>query len=130
VVGDPEVTAGVRAWAERGYLRSVVEAAIAESYEVWFTSDHGNLEIRSLGAKQEGLAVDTAGVRVRLYATAALRNGSRLDGIVWDPPSLPSDSVYCLFVPASGGYFTGDVRVTHGGLSLDEVMVPLVHVTL
>ena len=130
VVGDPEVTAGVRAWAERGYLRSVVETAIAESYEVWFTSDHGNLEIRSLGAKQEGLAVDTAGVRVRLYATAALRNGSRLDGIVWDPPSLPSGSVYCLFVPASGGYFTGDVRVTHGGLSLDEVMVPLVQVTL
>jgi hypothetical protein len=130
VVGDPEVTAGVRAWAERGYLRSVVEGAIADGYEVWFTSDHGNLEIRSLGAKQEGLSVDTAGVRVRLYATRSLREGSRLEGIAWDPPSLPSDSLYCLFVLGDGGYFTGDVKVTHGGLSLDEVMVPLAQVTL
>lgn len=93
VLGDPEVTAGVRMWAERGFLRSVVERAVADGYEVWLTSDHGNLEIRSLGAKQEGLSVETAGMRVRLYATQALRDGSRLKGIVWDPPSLPSDSI-------------------------------------
>ena len=130
VLGDPEVTVGVRAWAERGFLRSVVEETIAEGFEVWLTADHGNLEIRSLGAKQEGLAVDTAGTRVRLYPTEALRDGSRLDGLVWDPPTLPSDSAYCLFVPGDGGYFSGDVKVTHGGLSLDEVMVPLVQVSV
>lgn len=129
LLGDAQVMSGVRTWAERGFLSQLVREASAAGFEVWLTADHGNLEILPLGGVHEGLAVDTAGTRVRWYADASLRDGRRADGIVWDPPGLPPDSCYPLFAPGRGGYFSGDVRVTHGGISLDEVIVPLVRVT-
>lgn len=128
VLGDIQVTSAVRAWGERGFLRSLVRRAVEGGYEVWVTSDHGNLEAEPLGRIQEGLAVEAAGVRVRWYANATLREGARAEGIAWDPPGLPEGACYPLFAPGRSGYFSGDVRVTHGGISLDEVIVPLVRV--
>jgi len=128
LLGDVQVAAAVRAWAQHGFLRLLVGRALEAGYEVWITSDHGNLEAKPLGRVHEGLAVEAAGIRVRWYAHASLREGARVDGIVWDPPGLPEGACYPLFSPGRGGYFSGDVRVTHGGISLDEVIVPLVRV--
>jgi hypothetical protein len=128
LLGDIQVTSAVRAWAEQGYLRSLLDQAVEAGYEVWITADHGNLEAEPLGRVHEGLAVEAAGVRVRWYPNASLREGARVDGIAWDPPGLPEGACYPLFAPGRGGYFSGDVRVTHGGISLDEVIVPRVRV--
>jgi hypothetical protein len=130
VLGDPQLAASVRTWVDQGFLRNLVVEAGAAGFEVWLTSDHGNLETTALGQAQEGLAVETAGLRVRLYPSADLREGSRLrdGGIAWDAPGLPPNWRYPLFPPGRGAYFTGEVRITHGGLSLDEVIVPFVKV--
>jgi hypothetical protein len=129
LLGDAQVASAVRTWAERGFLPELVRKATTEGFEVWLTADHGNLEILPLGGVQEGLAVDTAGTRVRWYADPSLRDGRRAEGIVWDPPGLPPGACYPLFAPGRGGFFSGEVRVTHGGISFDEVIVPLVQVT-
>lgn len=130
VFGDAQLAASVGAWLERGFLEGLVADADKAAFEVWVTSDHGNLEITPLGQAQEGLAVETAGLRVRLYPTPDLREGSRLrdGGIAWDTPGLPAGWRYPLFPAGRGAYFSGEIRVTHGGLSLDEVIVPLVRV--
>jgi hypothetical protein len=117
-------------WAKQGFLPVLVERATAAGFEVWITADHGNLETLPLGKVYEGLAVESAGVRMRWYPNPTLREGARTRGIVWDPPGLPERVCYPLFAPGRGGYFSGDVRVTHGGVSLDEVIVPFVQVTL
>jgi len=129
LLGDSQVASAVRAWTERGFLVDLVRRATEQEAEVWLTADHGNLEILPLGGVQEGLAVDTAGTRVRWYQDASLREGRRAEGIVWDPPGLPPGACFPLFAPARGGYFNGEMRVTHGGISLDEVVVPLVKVS-
>jgi hypothetical protein len=128
VLGDRQVHAGLAAWAKTGFMAALVQLAELQGFEVWLTADHGNLEAEPLGKIQEGLAVDSAGLRVRWYASASLREASGANGILWDPPGLPKGVCSPLFAPGRGGYFTGDVRVTHGGLSLDEVIVPLVKV--
>lgn len=130
VLGDAQVAAGIRTWAEHGFLRAMLEVADREGYEVWLTSDHGNLETIPLGKVYEGLAVESAGVRARWYPSPTLREGARAEGFVWDPPGLPSNACYPLFAPGRGGYFTGQLRVTHGGFSLDEVIVPLIRVVI
>jgi hypothetical protein len=109
VLGDAQLAASVRAWLDRGILDDLITEADGAGYEIWLTSDHGNLETTPLGGTREGLAVDTAGLRVRLYPSAELREGSRLrdGGIVWDPPGLPSGSHYPLFAPGRGAYFSG-----------------------
>ncbi len=125
VLGDAQVAAGVRAWADHGFLRSLIDRAVSNGFEVWVTADHGNLESYPLGQVQEGLMVEAAGVRVRWYTDPALRRSARVHGLQWDPPGLPEGACYPLFAPGRGGYFSGEVRVTHGGISLDEVIVPL-----
>jgi hypothetical protein len=129
VLGDVQVTAGVKAWGRQGYLHALVAQASQSGFEVWITADHGNLETDPLGRAHEGLRVESAGVRVRWYSTAQLRDTRKVDGIMWDPPGLPPGACYPLFAPGRGGYFSGDSRVTHGGLSIDEVIVPFVRVS-
>lgn len=130
VFGDRQVLVQVDAWARRGFLRALVEAGVESGFEVWFTADHGNIEAHALGRMAEGLRVEDAGTRVRRYRSEGLRSGSGLEGIEWDPPGLPAGYGNLLFAPGRGGYFSDPVRVTHGGLSLDEVLVPFVQVTV
>ncbi len=126
LMGDRQVAVSLEAWARGGFLQSLVESALSAGFEVWITSDHGNLEALPLGKVYEGLAVESAGLRVRWYANAVLREAARADGIMWDPPGLPEGECYPLFARGRGGYFGVGTRVTHGGLSIDELVVPLV----
>jgi hypothetical protein len=128
--GDAEVQAGLRSWASHGFLSRLVERATADGYEVWITADHGNLEVYAVSSlPKEGLRIDRPGQRVRLYASAKLRDEARASGIPWDPPGLPP-AHNPLFANGREAYVTGDRPVVvHGGISLDEVLVPLVRVS-
>lgn len=128
VLGDRQLSASVGVWARRGILEQIVADGVKTGFEVWVTSDHGNIEARGVGRIQEGLTVESAGTRVRWYASPALRAAGRAEGVVWDPPGLPEGVCYPLFAPGRTGYFTGDRRVSHGGTSIDEVIVPFVRV--
>ena len=129
--GESQLLATLKAWTEQGGLRPLVERMIGDGFEVWVTSDHGNLEASAAGrVAPEGVAVETAGLRVRCYATPALRSTAAADGIVWDPPGLPAGTLYPLFTGGRQAYFQGGPRMVHGGFSLDEVVVPLVQVAI
>ncbi len=45
-----------------------------------------------------------------------------------DPPGYPEGVCYPRFAPGRTGYSSGDRRVSHGGASIDEVIVPFVRV--
>ncbi len=128
VLGDSQFRASIRTWVNHGFLKTMVDSATAKGFEVWITADHGNLEAMPIGRPaNEGLAVESAGTRVRWYGYAGLRSQSGTEGIVWDPPGLP-DTVFPIFARGRGGYFSTGKRITHGGISMDEVIVPLVRV--
>jgi len=127
LLGEAQFAANVETWLKHDFVRALVEQASSDGFEVWFTADHGSIEVVPLGRPMEGLAVDTAGTRVRLYPTEALRDQSKADGDPWDPPGMPSDGPYPLFPWGRYGLRHG-VRVTHGGLSFDEMIVPFVRV--
>ncbi len=49
---------------------------------------------------------------------------------MWDDiPGLPEDGAALLFARGRLAFMTQTVAVCHGGLSLDEVVVPLVRVS-
>ena len=131
LLGDAEVAAGIRLWLKHGFLATLIERATTAGFEVWITADHGNLEAVAIDhLPQEGLLVDRHGERVRFYATRQLRDNARADGIAWDPPGLPQ-STSLLFAAGRTAFIRGDdPAVVHGGLSLDEMIVPLVRVSL
>ena len=131
VLGDRQVAAGVDLWARAGFLANLVGAATRAGYETWITSDHGNLPTLPGRVPREGQTVEKAGIRVRIYPNATLRQQAAEHGEIWDPPGLPTESAdyYPLFAPGRSGYHTGASRVGHGGISLDEVIVPVARVT-
>jgi hypothetical protein len=128
VLGDAQVASAVELWARHGFLESVVETASAAGFEIWITSDHGNLPAHPAGSPREGLAVEQAGTRVRMYSNRVLRDAARASGIAWDPPGFPTGDKLPLFAAGDTGFHRGGTKVSHGGLSLDEVVVPLIQV--
>ena len=87
VLGDSQFRASIRTWVNHGFLKTMVDSATAKGFEVWITADHGNLEAMPIGRPSyEGLAVESAGTRVRWYRDARLRAQSGAEGIIWDPP--------------------------------------------
>lgn len=131
LLGDAEMAGALRVWLKHGFLVGLIENVCNAGFEVWITADHGNLEATPVAyLPNEGLVVDRHGERVRFYASEKLRDASRADGIAWTPPGLPKEMSALLFARGRTAFIRGDEpAVVHGGLSLDEMLVPFVRVT-
>ena len=97
----------------------------------YLTSDHGNIEAEGRGRPSEGAVADVRGERARIYSDMALR--SRVheqfpDAIAWPTIGLPEDYL-ALLAPGRAAFVReGDRIVGHGGASLEEVIVPWIHI--
>jgi len=129
VLGDRQVAAGVDLWVRAGFPQTLVEAGIQGGFEVWITSDHGNLPTVAGPVPSEGQTVESAGTRVRMYPNDTLRDAAIDYGDIWNPPGYPDGQLRPLFAPGRRGYHPSGAKVSHGGLSLDEVIIPFVQVT-
>ena len=131
VLGDRQVAVNVDLWARTGFLTNLVAGATRGGYETWITSDHGNLPTLPRRVSRQEQIVEKAGTRVRIYPNATLREQAAEEGDIWDPPGLPTEDAHYfpLFAPARSGYHSGGERVCHGGISLDEVVVPVARVS-
>lgn len=130
-LGSAGMHSQIRHWAKQGHFGAFLKVLIDHGFEIWITSDHGNLECEGIGNIQDGSLSETKASRVRIYQSEVLRNQAvdKTDtSLAWTPKGLPND-LYCLFAPYRGCYHTvGKKIVTHGGISLEEVMVPFVKI--
>lgn len=128
LLGDVGLHSGLEGWARAGVLHSLLVAAAEHRYETWLTADHGNLAVAKMKEPREGDFVERNGTRTRRYGSKALRDDSAVEGIAWDDlPGYPrAEAERLLFAPGRTGW--GPARLSHGGLSVDEVIVPLVRV--
>ena len=119
----------IRQWCQAGYLSSLINYLIVNGFQVWLTSDHGNIECNGMGNPGEGVIAETRGERVRVYPTQELRSQvaeKYINAIVWDPVGLPT-GYYPLLAKGTNAFVTkGKGTVTHGGASIEEVIVPLI----
>ena len=116
-------------WCQKGFLSGLIEYLLDCEYRVWLTSDHGNIECAGKGRPSEGVIAETRGERVRVYPTPELRSqvASRFTfAHEWQPVGLPPE--YFPLVTGNRDAFVklGDSIVGHGGIAIEEVIVPLV----
>ena len=130
-LGQPGMHNQVRQWAgqgtsgsadrrvDRSWLRRVPDLRPREH------RDH------RLWPAAEGAAADLRGERVRVYSDPALRERveKRFPGsIAWPPVGLPDD-YFALIAPGRSSFVLPSRRpVAHGGITLEEVVVPLVRI--
>jgi hypothetical protein len=129
LLGDAQLLANLDVWADNGFLVDLIRRATAEGIEAWITADHGNLECIGSGSISEGVAIESAGKRLLRYPNRTLRDASAAEGIVWDEvPGMPLTAEPLLFAGGRSAFTNNRVSISHGGLSLDEVIVPLARV--
>ena len=119
----------VKQWCQGGYLLALINYLLDHEYDVWLTADHGNIECDGKGRPSEGAIAETRGERVRVYPTPELRSqiaSSFPFGHEWKPVGLP-DHYFPLVTSGHDAFVNpGDSIVGHGGVAIEEVIVPLV----
>jgi len=119
----------IEQWCQGGFLGSLIGYLLDHGYQVWMTSDHGNIQCRGKGRPSEGVIAETRGERVRIYPTPELRShvaDSFKFAYEWQPDGLPPN--YFPLVAGGDDAFINpnETIVGHGGIAVEEVIVPLV----
>ena len=119
----------IKQWCQSGFLAALVGQLLEYGYDVWLTADHGNIQCEGKGRPAEGVIAETRGERVRVYPTPELRAqvaGAFPFAHEWQPVGLPAD--YFPLVAGGRDAFVnpGDAIVGHGGVAIEEVIVPLI----
>jgi hypothetical protein len=118
-------------WAAEGHFAALVRGLVAAGYVVHITADHGNVPAIGVGRPKVGDTPEVRGERMLVFAHEALRAqaAAALPGtIAWPPIGLPDD-YHALLAPPGGAFTTaGADMIGHGGISLEEVVVPYVRV--
>lgn len=121
----------VRQWAKQPFMNTLLDLLFDRGFRVYLTSDHGNVEAEGCGRPAEGAVADLRGERVRVYPDAALRSKVKErfpSALEWGPVSLPEDYL-ALLAPARQAFVQEKQRtVSHGGVSVEELIVPLVQI--
>ncbi len=130
IQGYEGLQAELSIWLETGYLKSLIQKLFNKGYDVYLLSDHGNRECLGTGRVAEGILAHTKGERVRVYNSSLLRDeaADKYNAVSWDCIGLPKD-MHCLLAKAGNAFVTENKKVvSHGGMSLEEVIVPFIRI--
>jgi len=130
--GSSGLNAIVEHWCKQNQLVEMIEELLSANFEIILTADHGNVECEGAGRISEGVMAETRGERVRIYENEELRSKAKqkLDANMIEWPSTKAglpNNVFPLIISGNGAFVTkGENIVGHGGISIHEVIVPLV----
>ncbi|MAK49101.1 BREX-3 system phosphatase PglZ [Marinobacter sp.] len=132
VLGKQGVATQIANWCESGFVTRLFRYLLDNGYQVYLTADHGNAEATGIGRINQGVGADLRGERVRTYrneTTLAETAKANPDTVHINVPGLPTDFLP-LFAQGRGAFVPeGDQVVVHGGMSLEELIVPFVKVS-
>lgn len=130
--GSSGLHAQVRQWAHGGTPARLLDALRERGFDVVVTSDHGNVEAHGMGWLDAGSVVESRSVRAQVFRdrnTRAAAAASFPGAIEWPARSgLPND-FFPLIAPGRRAFLReGRYAVGHGGIALEEVIVPFVKI--
>jgi len=120
-----------RQWAQQGFVAKLLDILLDRGFDVFLTFDHGNIEASGFGRPSEGAVADLRGERARVYSDYVLRNQVKKAfpaAIEWPPLGLPDDFLALLAPDRLAFVDAGEKVVAHGGISVEELIVPLVRI--
>jgi hypothetical protein len=132
VLGKRGIAAQIASWCESGFVDRLFSLLLDKGFHVYLTSDHGNVEAAGIGRLSQGVASELRGERVRIYrreAVIAETAAANPETFRVDVAGLPA-SFMPLFAGGRGAFVPKDAQVVvHGGISVEELIVPFVKVS-
>jgi hypothetical protein len=121
----------IRQWVREGFLNRLLKTLWDKGFWIYLSSDHGNIEAVGCGRPREGVLAEERGERVRVFRDSRLRQkikGAFPNAIEWPPAGLP-DNYFALLAAPRQAFVNKDRRlVCHGGVTVEEVIVPFVKI--
>jgi hypothetical protein len=122
----------IKLWMHRyRYLTELVSRLLHAGFGVYLTSDHGNVWAHGMGRPKEGILAETRGERARLYTDPAfldLAQQQLPEAVAWSNVGLPAELSVLLAPELKAFVPEGTDTVCHGGMALEEVIVPFIHI--
>lgn len=130
IQGMPGMYEELSLWLKNRYLEQLLDDLLQSGFDVYITSDHGNKESIGIGKISEGVLAKTRGERVRIYEKKLLRDraSEQFPSIGWNDVALPENCHVLLAKNDQAFIIKDQIVISHGGISLEEVIVPFVRV--
>lgn len=118
-------------WLQGGFFTQVLNLLLEHGFKVFITSDHGNVAATGQGKLDQGVVVESKGERFRSYQGPEFLAEAleKTKSIEWPVKYGLPDNVRVLLAQDQSAYVAqGKELVSHGGISIEEVIVPFVRV--
>lgn len=136
LLGLADFYSSLEIWLENDSitLENVIGNLLSKGFLVFLTSDHGHIEARGFGVLSEGLTVQTRSKRARVYNDIkfAEQNQQKVSpSFIWSQDGLLPNEIFTL-IPEDNFAFVpyDEIVIAHGGVSISEIIVPLVEISL
>ena len=131
-MGTPELHSDIRLWLEKGVFRNLLAGLLERGYAVYITADHGNVSAEGVGRLSQGLLVEETSARARLYDRAVFMEQAHSkypeDSFAWEGDYLGTGHSVLIADDLKAFSDPGKEVVSHGGVSIEEVIVPFIRV--
>ena len=130
-LGKRGITGQIAEWCDTGFVERLFRLLADHGYRIYLTADHGNVEAEGIGRLSQGDVSELRGERVRTYRSEALVASvpENIDAFRFDLAGLPPDFLP-LYAGTRGAFVRkGDQIVAHGGISVEELIVPFVKIS-
>jgi len=120
----------IKLWLEQGKAIDILEELLAAGFDLYLASDHGSTYATGGGRPDEGCLVETKGERARLYTQEEIYKQA-LKSIPcrpWNAIGLPEGLRVLLAEGDTAFVNKGEKIMTHGGSSIEEVIVPFIKI--
>lgn len=127
--GRPGMYNDITLLAKSGRLQMLIRSLHRSGFTVYLTADHGNTQCRGIGAIRTGVEVETKAKRMLILKDFADLSGEVTENTV-EYPGYYLDKNYKYLVCKTGVSFDSknSAVMTHGGITLDEVIVPFIKI--
>ena len=133
ILGKRGIATQIASWCESGFVTKLFSLLLDRGFHVYVTADHGNVEAVGTGRPNQGVASELKGERVRIYGNEALAADlctSNPSAFRLSIPGLPANYLPVFAAGRTAFVQTGERIVAHGGMSVEELIVPFIKVRL
>ena len=126
-----DVAMWIGSWLATGFVDRLFSMLLNKGYNIYLTADHGNVESTGVGRPNQGVIAETRGERVRVYRSESLLADSAAAYPHTERPNiagLPANFMPLFARGRTAFVPVGERVVVHGGISVEELIVPFVHV--
>lgn len=127
--GRPGMYNDITLLAKTGKLQALIHSLHNSGFSVYLTADHGNTPCRGIGTMRTGVEVETKAKRMLILKDFADITREVFENTV-EYPGYYLDKNYKYLICKTGVSFDSKNSnvMTHGGITLDEVIVPFIKI--